>query len=104
MKTIETLEQEAKETRSNLIDMIANYTSKVTYSEHADAIISASLAMMTYQLALAEKERNSVSDDRTGLCTLRDLVKSMKDEETKVCELTWKDNGEKVNVVVRIIS
>jgi hypothetical protein len=53
MKTLDTLEQEAKEARNNLIvvcDDIGSGSVKL-----ADAMILASVAMMTYQLALASQ-------------------------------------------------
>lgn len=57
MKTLETLEQEAKQARENLIATIELDASATLL---ANDIIIASVAMMTYQLALAEKERGFI--------------------------------------------
>lgn len=54
-KTIETLEQEAKDARDLAAKEFANYVPN--YPTVADRLIEASVAMMTYQLALAEKEQ-----------------------------------------------
>ena len=52
MKSIEQLEQEAKQAREYAI--AANETGAISTREQVDSIILASVAMMTYQLALAD--------------------------------------------------
>lgn len=55
-KTIETLDLKAKQARENLIATIKLDASATLL---ADDIIIASVAMMTYQLALAEKQQST---------------------------------------------
>jgi len=42
--------------------------------------------------------------DSTGLCTVRDLVALMKEAKQTECELAFEQDGEKVNVMVSLIS
>jgi len=71
VKTLNQLEQEAKEARDCAIAVFDN--DNLTSSQKVDNIILASVAMMTYQLALASQDQKEVDADgwiiwHGGLC------------------------------------
>lgn len=63
MKTIEQLEQEAKDAREILIRMISGQNRIMCSEDFANAIIIAAVSMMTYQLAQAKKKSTIDSEE-----------------------------------------
>mgnify|MGYP006863451912 CR=1 FL=1 len=41
-------------------------------------------------------------EDTTGRCTVRDMVKAMREVKIKEAEMFWVEDGEQVNIEVKI--